>query len=1360
MSRRPHARASDGGRRSRRSPRAALALIVGLSCALAATWGLLAPSSAKATSGAITATEGAGFSGQVGNMTTSQCVTAPLTAGPSGTINWGDGQSSPAGYSYVAGTAPRQYAVSGSHTYGEEGSYAATVTTTYTCGGSYSSTFSFAAQVADASLNATAANVTATPGHRFSGQVAGFSDADPGGMPADYTATIDWGDGTAASAGSVGALGGGFSVSGAHVYATAGTYALTVTVTDAGGSSAIVHGTATVTESGSPPPPGTTVAASFTPTTSQPGFGKLVGFDGSASRSTGTTVRSYVWEVNGLPAVQCAGVTSVLHTRFVTPGVKTITLTVTDAAGHLTSVAHTITVGGFPPSPRAAKSRRILSAQQVFTCLPGSTDPGNASVAPPVNHAPGAGCTTQVQSAIIDAVGCLTEHYDTISLYYHQNPASALYYTQYIKNYAQPLDSSVPPSEALTYLHDIGQFFNIDTSIQLCPSLPKGSPLWIKLCEKPNPVPASASAVRAPIAQGVLQNVAVDTTCSHTANPTGPDSATACVDLYVSSGPVRINGLDYVPDPGSVILFSPEFNLVIGGHASIWLDNIQLHPSQSINYQLPSDAQGPNADYTALQVDDIRSLTNSQPAAAAPSELGGLGSLGHFPSTGSLLAKFEQQSTYLTYQVQLPPPFSDGNGNPVTATVYAQVSNTQRFQILYAELGGPAQQGVTVHVGPATLKGFSACFRAHPGGSLDPCPYVTGLPEEPSFGENFWDASGELDVGSASLIFRPSATALSEAQQQLKGCPARLRLGIGFSGGSLAFAGAVLNTPNAKIAGSLALTALGATFDNTQPNLATLCGFADFTIGDVATIDGRIFGAFASSGHPYHFTGAELGTTAGGQNVIQPGGTSGTYPLTNDFALGAGGTVSLTLPSFGTRQVGDGYALYTDDPPAVSFGANVDFALPAGTYENLPKTGIAVRGNLYGAIGLGSTSTFDIQGSVGVVARFFNVAECGNLLSGFSCETTVINDNVQAVVSRSAAGDGGIAVCGSITFPFPATGGFGYHWGDNLDQILTGDIHTGGCDFVNQFVVNVPGASGAQARAAALGSTRIHVAPGTSAVDLYLTGQGGAPDVTIHGPGGLSASTKGVKGHARQGPFLLAPVTPLDKTYVTILNPRPGSYTIAPNPGSARITQIRQADGVTPAVAVRVIGRGAKRRIAYQIKREPGQKVIFMERSTQVNRELGSAAGGRGSIAFIAAPGRQQRQIIAEIFEHGAPQTSLTVASYAPPGQTRLGRVRQVSVRRAGANATITFTNVPGARRYAVYVKLSDGARISYVTTRREITYRGLFPEVAGLVTVRALGDNVYTLTGGPRTERLSSAIELQRLRAHPKPARHRRHKR
>jgi hypothetical protein len=110
--------------------------------------------------------------------------------------------------------------------------------------------------VTDAALtNATGTSLSATGGASFTGQVATFADSDPGGAASDYSATINWGDGSS-SPGTVAATGSGFAVNGTHTYASPGSYKTGVTIADAGGSSTSADGTANVAAA---PPTVTTV---------------------------------------------------------------------------------------------------------------------------------------------------------------------------------------------------------------------------------------------------------------------------------------------------------------------------------------------------------------------------------------------------------------------------------------------------------------------------------------------------------------------------------------------------------------------------------------------------------------------------------------------------------------------------------------------------------------------------------------------------------------------------------------------------------------------------------------------------------------------------------------------------------------------------------------------------------------------------------------------------------------------------------------------------------------------------------------------------------------------------------------------
>jgi hypothetical protein len=98
--------------------------------------------------------------------------------------------------------------------------------------------------VADAALKA-AGDSPSVSGKTASGAVASFTDSDPKGTVGDYTASINWGDG-ATTTGKVAKGATAFQVSGSHTYAKSGTYTVTTTIKDAGGSTATARTTVTI----------------------------------------------------------------------------------------------------------------------------------------------------------------------------------------------------------------------------------------------------------------------------------------------------------------------------------------------------------------------------------------------------------------------------------------------------------------------------------------------------------------------------------------------------------------------------------------------------------------------------------------------------------------------------------------------------------------------------------------------------------------------------------------------------------------------------------------------------------------------------------------------------------------------------------------------------------------------------------------------------------------------------------------------------------------------------------------------------------------------------------------------------------
>ena len=184
------------------------------------------------------------------------------TPGPissySATINWGDSSSPPTSIGQIVGLGGNEFEVLGNHTYAEENSTPTTpysVTVTINHNGVLAAIVPSSANIADATIGGVAVPVFATEGAPFTNMtVAIFTDNNPNAPLADYPTSnlvINWGDGSAASLGTIsqpGGTGTAFYVNASHTYAEDGTYVFSVTVTDVGGSTFTAFGTATVAD--------------------------------------------------------------------------------------------------------------------------------------------------------------------------------------------------------------------------------------------------------------------------------------------------------------------------------------------------------------------------------------------------------------------------------------------------------------------------------------------------------------------------------------------------------------------------------------------------------------------------------------------------------------------------------------------------------------------------------------------------------------------------------------------------------------------------------------------------------------------------------------------------------------------------------------------------------------------------------------------------------------------------------------------------------------------------------------------------------------------------------------------------------
>ncbi len=279
------------------------------------TWVATGDAAVTATGQAVSATEGAAFTGQVASFTDPD--TAALAGDYTASIDWGDG--SPSSNGTLSGSGGT-FAVSGTHTYAEEGSFPIVVTVTDADSPSNSATSTGAATVADAGLTASGATLPAVSPLAFTGTVATFTDANPLSTPADFAATIDWGDGQT-STGTVSGSGGSYSVSASHSYAAGGSFAITVTIADDGGAGATATTTTTLVE-------GVPAVTSVTPA--------------SGSTAGGTGVVVFGRGLAGAKSVHFGSVAGVVLgvspdgtrlTALVPPGSGTVDVTVTTPFG-------------------------------------------------------------------------------------------------------------------------------------------------------------------------------------------------------------------------------------------------------------------------------------------------------------------------------------------------------------------------------------------------------------------------------------------------------------------------------------------------------------------------------------------------------------------------------------------------------------------------------------------------------------------------------------------------------------------------------------------------------------------------------------------------------------------------------------------------------------------------------------------------------------------------------------------------------------------------------------------------------------------------------------------------------------------
>src|SRR5262249_19549048 len=146
-----------------------------------------------------------------------------IAGGYSATIDWGDNSATSDGT--ISADPSGGYDVGGSHTFTHSGFYTLTITVDDGNGALVGTAMTHASVVSltpTVGLESHGPHVSTTVGREFTGVVATFTDSRTGAQAADFTATIDWGDGTTSDGTISVDANGGFHVTGTHTFTDTG----------------------------------------------------------------------------------------------------------------------------------------------------------------------------------------------------------------------------------------------------------------------------------------------------------------------------------------------------------------------------------------------------------------------------------------------------------------------------------------------------------------------------------------------------------------------------------------------------------------------------------------------------------------------------------------------------------------------------------------------------------------------------------------------------------------------------------------------------------------------------------------------------------------------------------------------------------------------------------------------------------------------------------------------------------------------------------------------------------------------------------------------------------------------------------
>ena len=423
-------------------------------------------------------------------------------------------------------------------------------------------------------------------------------------------------------------------------------------------------------------------------------------------------------------------------------------------------------------------------------------------------------------------------------------------------------------------------------------------------------------------------------------------------------------------------------------------------------------------------------------------------------------------------------------------------------------------------------------------------------------------------------------------------------------------------------------------------------------------------------------------------------------------------------------------------PPPFSISSTVDMQLACLALANVD---FFFRGDGYTT--LGARMNFDAG------PLYFGANVRGSILlpnwqlegEGSGGIRKILSATVRAIISNR-----GLAGCGEIDlFLDSVAAGAGVRWNPSLlvpSAIFANIRIFTGCDLSSWRTVVARAAQGSDTRS-------ITVGRGERALVLGVEGLGAAPLVTLRGPDGTVVDLASADQQRSEG-FVAARAEGEDRSVFMVGRPAAGRWTIEPAPGSARIISVQRSQVLDkPRVRARVSGKGPRRKLTWDVRRQAGQVVRLVEEGDHGGQVLATVrGGGRGSKLFVPTEARRaRRSIVAQVQQDGLPRDNIVVARFSAPSP-RVGRAGGVRVRRRGRRAVVTWRPAFHARRYDVIVTRSNGARmvLSPRGGRRTVAVRVGRREA---LRVQVVGISATTRRGPAASARLAAPRPKARRR-------------